>query len=209
MDQITNKKAIPAALRHILKGLCVMLALFTFQTTKAQNMPDQSLASYEKQAKKFKPENGLAAKNTNDLRLFVYEWFTNFEHASKVDFYLGHLDNSDMSLSFPGQTPLTTHAGYTKWYDNLLAQTLWNFHDISSLQIKKTGTKQFLVTFLVNWYGEVKASSDQLAGWQSRKDSNIYHYTLRQSWTVKDSGQKWFIQKLLVTPGDTPSPISN
>jgi hypothetical protein len=60
----------------------------------------------------------------------------------------------------------------------------------------------------LNWYGEAKASSDQLAGWQSRKDSHLYHYTLRQTWTINELDNKFIIQQLKVTGGDTPSPVT-
>jgi hypothetical protein len=194
-------------MKNLIKGFCLSVTLFSFITVKAQNMTDQTVLSYESQAKKFKPVGGLAARNPNDIRMFVYDWFTHFEHASSTDYYLTHLTNKDMSLTFPGQPPLISHSDYTKWYNNLLAQTLWNFHDLSKVEVKKTAAHEFLVSFVVDWYGEVKSSSDQLAGWQSRKDSNIYHYNLRQTWTVKDIDHQLTIQKLMVTSGDTPSPV--
>jgi hypothetical protein len=40
-----------------------------------------SVAVYESQVERFKPEHGHAAMNSNDLRLFIYEWFTRFEHS--------------------------------------------------------------------------------------------------------------------------------
>src|SRR5262252_2024486 len=40
----------------------------------------------------------------------------------------------------------------------------WNFHDVSAIQIKQTAARQYLATFVVDWYGEVRADSDQLAG---------------------------------------------
>jgi len=88
----------------------------------------------------------------------------------------------------------------------LLAQTLWNFHDVSAIQIKQTAATQHLVTFVVNWYGEARADSDQLAGWQSRTDSCLYHHFIRQTWTITDEGRP-VIQMLVAAGGDTPSPL--
>jgi len=166
-----------------------------------------SVAQYEEQVDYFKPKQGLAAINRNDLRLFIYEWFTHFEHASDVSFYLRHFDDKNMSATFPGATPLTSHADFARWYGNLLTQTLWNFHDISAIQIKQTEPQHYLISFIVDRYGEVKADSNQLAGWQSRPDSHLYHHRLRQIWTVK-AGERLVIEKLVVTGGETPSPIS-
>ena len=166
-----------------------------------------SVVDYEAQVNRFKPELGLAATNSNDLRRFIYEWFTHFEHAAPTDFYLDHLDNENLDVRFPGSDPITSHTEFAGWYENLLAQTLWNFHDVSAIQIEQTAAKQYLVTFVVNWYGEVRADSDQLAGWQSRPDSRLYHYYIRQTWTVT-VGDRLVIQKLVAADGGTPSPIA-
>jgi len=175
----------------------------------AQTMTNQAvpLGRYESQVGAFKPVRGLSAANRNDVRRFVYDWFTHFEHASNVDFYLAHLDDENMSLAFPGMTPLQSHADFAGWYNNLLAQTLWNFHDVSALQVEEMAPGRFLVSFIVDWYGEVKAESPQLSGWQSRSDSRLYHRTLRQTWNVSID-ERVVIEKLVVSPGDTPSPIA-
>lgn len=146
------------------------------------------LAQYEQQARQFQPLNGLAATNSNDIRQFIYEWFTHFEHASSVDYFLAHLDDQHLSAVFPGMAPMTSHAAFADWYNNLLAQTLWNFHDVSAIEIKQTAAQSYHVSFVVDWYGEVRADSAQLAGWQSRSDSRIYHRKLRQDWTVRTGG---------------------
>jgi hypothetical protein len=165
-----------------------------------------SAADYETSVKEFQPENGLAARNFNDLRRFVYDWFTHFEHASPVDFYLGHLDDENLHVAFPGSEPITSHTGFTAWYENLMAQTLWNFHDVARIDIRRTAPHHYLVSFVVDWYGEVRADSDQLDGWQTRNDSFLYHHTLRQTWTLSDI-DRLVIKSLVVSSGDTPSPI--
>ena len=103
---------------------------------------------------------------------------------------------------------LTTTADFVGWYDNLLAQTVWNFHDLGTIEIARRGPQEYLISFIVDWYGEVRADSEQLAGWQVRADSNLYHHTLRQTWTVT-AGDRLVIEKLIVTGGDTPSPIQD
>ena len=168
-----------------------------------------SVVQHENQVKRFRPER-LAATNRNDVRRFVYDWFTHFEHASSVDFYLEHLADKDLSLTFPGMAPLTSHEQFAAWYENLLAQTRWNFHDLSAIQIQPSAPGRYSVTFIVDWYGEVKANSTQLAGWQSRSDSPLYHHRVRQTWTLTAvSDERLVIEQLVVTSGDTPSPIGN
>lgn len=172
-------------------------------------MESIAVVQYEEQVKQFKPEHGLTATNRNDLRKFIYEWFTHFEHASTTDFYLSHLEDKNMSVAFPGMTPLTSHADFTNWYNNLLAQTLWNFHDISAVQIRQTAPQEYLISFVADWYGEVKPGSDQLGAWQSRSDSHLYHHKLRQTWTIK-TGERLLIERLVVTgAGTLPRPSAS
>jgi hypothetical protein len=78
---------------------------------------------------------------------------------------------------------------------------------ISAIQIKQIATSQYLVTFLFNWYGEVRADSDQLAGYQSRSDSRLYHHLIRQTWTINTVDDRPVIQTLVGEGGDSPSPI--
>ena len=165
------------------------------------------IAEYETQVTRFKPKHGLVPTTTNDLRSFLYDWFAHFEHAAPTDFYLGHLDDGNMDVQFPGVDPISSHAGFIGWYENLLAQTLWNFHDIHAVEIKRTTPQEYLVTFVVDWYGEVKADSAQLAGWQSRSDSFLYHHFIRQTWTMSVGG-RLVIRKLVAAAGDTLSPIA-
>jgi hypothetical protein len=166
-----------------------------------------SVVDHEARVRSFKPEQGLAATNSNDLRRFLYEWFTHFEHAAPADFYLDHIAGENLDMRFPGSDPITSHAAFAGWYENLLTHTLWNFHDLSAIQIKQTGTQEYLVTFLVNWYGEVRADSDQRAGWQSRSDSCLYHHFIRQTWTITVADRP-VIQTLVAAGGDTLSPIA-
>src|SRR5262245_26197478 len=132
------------------------------------------LGSHEAHVKQLKPVHGLKPTNINDVLLFLYEWFAHFEHAAPTAVYLIHLDNKNTHLTFPGAAPLTSHADFAGWYENLFAQTLWNFHDLSAIQIKRTASQDDVISFLVDWYGEIKPGSDQLAGWHSRSDSFFY-----------------------------------
>ena len=71
-----------------------------------------SVVDYEAQVKRFEPDHGLAATNSNDLRRFIYEWFTHFEHAAPIDFYLSHLDDENLDVRFPGLDPIISHTEF-------------------------------------------------------------------------------------------------
>src|SRR5262249_21838411 len=80
----------------------------------------EPVADYEPHVRRFQPQLGLAATNSNDLRRFVYDWFTHFEHAAPSAFYLDHLDGKRLDVRFPGVEPITSHEGFRRWYENLL-----------------------------------------------------------------------------------------
>jgi hypothetical protein len=68
----------------------------------ATTVEPASVVDYEAQVKRFKPALGLAATNSNDLRRFVYEWFTHFEHAAPTDVYLSHLADENLDTGSLG-----------------------------------------------------------------------------------------------------------
>ena len=70
-----------------------------------------SVVDYEARVRRFKPEQGLAATNSNDLRRLLYEWFTHFEHAAPAEFYLDHI---------AGENLLTDTAGWQSRSDSCL-----------------------------------------------------------------------------------------
>jgi hypothetical protein len=83
-----------------------------------------SVVDYEARVRRFMPEQGLAATNSNDLRRFLYEWFTHFEHAAPTDFYLDHIAGENLDMRFPGSEPITSHAAFAGWYENLLTHAV-------------------------------------------------------------------------------------
>jgi hypothetical protein len=73
----------------------------------------------------------IAAPNANDVARFVYTWFTLFEHRARAESLTAYLsDDEQLSVSFPGGKPLQTRQQFADWYDELLANTTWNFHEL-------------------------------------------------------------------------------
>jgi len=60
---------------------------------------------------------------------------------------------------------------------------------------------------VVDWYGEVRADSDQLPVCQTRADSCLHHCFIRQTWMV-EVGDLLVIQNLIAVGGHSPSPIA-
>ena len=63
--------------------------------------------------------------NANDVRRFVYAWFTLFEHRAPAERLAAHLpDDGPLRLAFPGADPLLTKRQFIDWYRTPLANTL-------------------------------------------------------------------------------------
>ena len=82
---------------------------------------------------------------------FVYIWFTLFEHSARPESLTAYLaDSEQLSLSFPGGELLHTSQQFTDGYRELLANTTWNFHELSGLTIQPA-VGGFTVGFDVDW----------------------------------------------------------
>ena len=118
--------------------------------------------------------------NTNDVARFVYTWFTLFEHRARVEILTAYLADSErLSLSFPGSDPFRTSQQFTDWYDQLLANTSWNFHEVSGLTIQPTSSG-FTVGFDVDWHGAISGGSE----WPSNLEAGEFRFEMHQDWHV-------------------------
>jgi hypothetical protein len=127
------------------------------------------------------PHNPHASDpNANDVARFVYTWFALFEHRARPESLTAYLaDSEQLSLSFPGSKPLHTSQQFTDWYQELLANTTWNFHELSGLTIQPT-VSGFTVGFDVDWQGAVSDGSE----WPSNLEAGQFRFSMRQDWHV-------------------------
>jgi hypothetical protein len=118
--------------------------------------------------------------NANDVARFVYTWFTLFEHRARTERLTAYLtDGEQLSLSFPGAEPLRTGQQFSAWYDQLLANTTWNFHELSAMTIAPT-VSGFTVGFDVDWQGAVSDGSD----WPSNREGGEFRFAMHQDWQL-------------------------
>ena len=118
--------------------------------------------------------------NSNDVARLVYTWFTRFEHRACPESLTAYLaDSEQLSVSFPGSEPLHTSQQFTDWYQELLANTTWNLHQLSGLTIQPT-VSGFTVGFDVDWQGAVSDGSE----WPSNLEAGQFRFAMRQDWHV-------------------------
>lgn len=83
----------------------------------------------ERQVLRYRPQQ-VEALNHNDLRAFLHSWFAAFDHRAPAEFFLGHLDDADMTFNLDGQALATDHASFRTWYADALEHIPWDFHDV-------------------------------------------------------------------------------
>jgi hypothetical protein len=94
------------------------------------------------------------AVNANDVHRFVYTWFTMFEHRAPAGRLTRHLAaDRPIRLSFPGTEPLRDAEQFAEWYGQLLANTVWNFHELTNVTVRPQGDGAYQVGFDVDWQG--------------------------------------------------------
>lgn len=116
---------------------------------------------------------------TNDVRRFVYSWFTMWEHRVHAERLTRHLAEDSLSLTFPGGSPLTSPAEFGEWYAGLLANTVWNFHELSNIEVTATGDG-FDVSMDISWRGQTEASSE----WPTTLPDSGFRFEVHQDWKV-------------------------
>jgi catechol 2,3-dioxygenase-like lactoylglutathione lyase family enzyme len=125
-------------------------------------------------------DHDTVSPNANDVARFVYTWFTLFEHRARAERLTAYLsDGEQLSLRYPGGEPLRSGQQFTGWYDELLANTTWNFHELSGLTIEPTESG-FAIRFDVDWQGAVSDGSD----WPSNVEGGKFRFAMHQDWHV-------------------------
>src|SRR5262249_21402541 len=104
------------------------------------------------------PLTDSTTPTTNDVRRWVYAWFTMFEHRAMAERLVAHLADGALSLTFPGGEPLRSGAEFATWYEDLLANTVWNFHELTNITVQTTRTghhPSFDIALDISWRGQI------------------------------------------------------
>lgn len=123
--------------------------------------------------------------NENDVKAFVYNWFAGFDHQSDIGVFKRHLDPEKVDMYFPDTPPsiIKSFSDFEKWYNNVIENIQWNFHEISNLKVSGDEMNGFSVSLDINW----KAKTYE--GKTLCKD-------VHQDWKVKvDKSRNFIIEK--------------
>lgn len=166
-------------------------------------LPDINFTDAERQIAQYRPTD-LAALNHNDLRSFVHAWFAAFDHADPADFFLAHLDDTDMTFNMDGQALAHDHASFREWYADALRHIPWDFHDILGITITGNYETGWGVEFFFRHVGEwVDTPQDGAAEGKRRGFNRILH----ANWQVEHKGHKYIIRRYTLAIAQNIIPI--
>ena len=76
--------------------------------------------------------------------------------------------------------PLLDAEQFAEWYGQLLANTVWNFHELTNVTVHPEGHSAYQVGFDVDWQGGVTEDSS----WPTNLPERRFRFALRQEWSV-------------------------
>jgi hypothetical protein len=129
------------------------------------------------------PLKDSTTPTSNDVRRWIYAWFTMFEHRVAADRLVAHLADESLSLAFPVGEPLRSGAEFAGWYEDLLANTTWNFHELTDITVEATSTggrPGFAVGLDIGWQGQIVDGSQ----WDSNLPDGQFRFEVHQDWQV-------------------------
>ncbi len=159
-------------------------------------MADQAdFTRAEAQIARHKPGD-ISAPNQNDLRSFVHAWFAAFDHRAAADYFLGHLEDDDMTFNLDGEVLARDHATFRTWYAEALDVFPWDFHDVLHMTIAGTSDTGWALDFDFRHVGE--------AGTERQPFNRVLH----ASWRVEHDGSRFVIRRYELSTAQDVIPLA-
>jgi ankyrin repeat protein len=86
----------------------------------------------------------------NDVKSFVYQWFSWFDHQADESNFLTHLANDELLIQFP-ETALHNHQEFRQWYAGIRKNIQSNSHGVGEVDVTKNDQGGFDVELQVHW----------------------------------------------------------
>ncbi len=137
----------------------------------------------------------LKAPNGNDVRSFVHAWFAAFDHADEAEFFLGHLEDADMTFNMDGKVLAHDHASFRAWYADALVHIPWDYHDIRDITVTGLSATGWAAEFFFRHTGE----------WRDVADGPVrpFNRVLRATWRLEHAGGRFVIRRYELATAQT------
>lgn len=152
---------------------------------KAKSEGKKEIVSYmeskDSNRKKY-DHNAKTIYSENDVKAFVYKWFSGFDHQADIGVFKRHLNPEKIDMYFPDFL-IKSMADFERWYSNVIDNIQWNSHRISNLKVSGDEITGFSVSLDINW--KAKTYKDE-----------TYDMNIHQEWMVKvDKTRNFVIEK--------------
>lgn len=140
-------------------------------------IPDDS-AMLRSSVRRFYTEKASPSSlNENELKAFVYHWFSLFDRQAPPDNFLPLIADKGLEMAFPEAT-LHSHQDFLDWYNGIRNTILENSHDLSDISVTILPDGNYTVDVKIHW----KAITSQ--------GKNLA-LKVRQTWELKDAGKHY------------------
>jgi len=142
--------------------IIMMLFLFCFTSTlMAKEAPKEKPSEKKKEIKQQAPVDLPAPKemsfvpNENDVKSFVYRWFSWLGHQVDDFLFLYHLSKDDLVMKLPEQT-IKNQNDFKKWYQGVRENIKSNTYDVGDIKVKMLPKNRYKVDLSVYWKAKDK-----------------------------------------------------
>lgn len=98
---------------------------------------------------------GYASQGENQVKSFVYKWFSLFDRNADTEDFLVYLPKSGFKMAFPEAT-LRNHDDFKSWYKGIQATIKSANHELKQLEVQRI-KNAFKVKLLVLWRAQTFA----------------------------------------------------
>jgi hypothetical protein len=128
--------------------LAVVL-LFLPDFSPAKEAPKEALAVQKKEIVPIQSEP-VYVPNENDIKSFVYRWFSWLDHQVADFLLLYHVSKDNLVMKFP-ETVVRNHSDFKIWYQGLKDNIQSNNYEVSDIKITQLPKVRYKVELRVRW----------------------------------------------------------
>jgi len=121
----------------------------------------------------------------NEIKSFVYYWFSLFDRNARVEEFLPRLDDDHLQMRFPEAT-LNGKADFQNWYSGILRTIARANHDIRTVEVTPQGSGRWSVHVIVLWSA-------------TTTEGKPVQFMADQTWSVRETGGRLVISEYLVS----------
>lgn len=127
--------------------LIIPLLIFSFFMSAAPAIAKDAVKKQEPAAVEREP---VYAPNENDIKSFVYRWFSWLDHQVAEFLFIYHLSKDDLVMKLP-EGLLRSQDDFKKWYAAQKGHIKSNSYEVGEIKVSFLPKERFKVDFPVRW----------------------------------------------------------